>query len=538
MIAFIVPACGNPSKMAEKADQMLSASCEPQTLEVVAGKINAKVVVNFPEDFFHPKAIVEVVPVIVYRGGEAAGEPFVLQGEDVTDNYITVAKDGAAVSREFTFDYAEGMEDSHLELRMTVLHKDKRIPFTAPLKVADGANTTYMLVGRSGNLAYAPDAYQPVIEETNEAQILYQINSSVVRPSQLKSEEIKAFQEFLNRVSQDERRTVTGTDIISYASPDGKEEQNAKLAERRNASASKAFAKTINKKAGIEAPVNARSVAEDWDGFQELVKNSNIEDRELILRVLEMYSDPMVREREIKNMSQVYTMLAKEILPQLRRARFIANIEFQNYTDEELLDLVESNIEMLDEEALLHTASLIRNLDKKAAVYTKAIDKFGSDRAKHNKAVVMLYKNDVNAAEQLLSGVQARDGYYYNTLGVIALRKGDNEAAAAAFAKSSLKESRYNLGILDIWNGDYREAAAKLNGQGHHPEVLSAILVNDLAKAEKIAGCKCPTMNYLKAIIYARQGKVQEAQAALEIASKNEALAKRAETDIEFAKIR
>jgi len=537
MIAMIVPSCGNPAKMAEKADQ-LSVNCTPEVLEVVAGKVNTQVSVVFPAEFFHPKAIVEVQPVIVYNGGEVAGELVMLQGEDVTENYITVAEAGGTVTRNLTFDYVPGMEKSHLELRMTVLHKDKRIPFTAAVKVADGANTTYMLASQNGTLAYAPDAYQPVISEQNETQILYLINSANVRNSQLKSEDVKAFQAFLDEIKNDERRTVVGTDIISYASPDGKEDQNAALAEKRSKSAMKAYERTINKKAKLDVPVNSETVAEDWAGFQELVRNSDIADKELILRVLEMYNDPMVREREIKNMSRVYTTLAKEVLPQLRRARFIANIEFQNYSDAELLELVNTNIEQLDEEALLHTASLVKELDAKVSIYNQAISKYNSDRAKVNKAVALLLQNKNNEAAQVLANVVNKDGYYYNTLGVVALRAGNYTVAAQEFAKSSLKEARYNLGILDILNGNYAAAAKKLEGQGHHDEALAYILNGDLNKALSVATHKCAKMSYLKAIVYARQGNVEAAKAELEAACANEALAERAANDIEFAKIR
>ena len=220
---FVATSCGSPKKMAESAD-LVSVTCNPQVLEVVAGNIKADVSVTFPEDFFHPKAVVEAVPVLVYNGGEKALQPVMLQGEDVTENYQTVPEAGATISKTFEFPYIEGVEKSHLELRMTVLHKDKRIPFTAPYKVADGANTTYMLVKTDGTLAYAPDAYQAVIPEQNEAQILYLINSATVRPSQLKTDEIKAFQDFLTALKSDERRELVSTDIVAYASPDGKED--------------------------------------------------------------------------------------------------------------------------------------------------------------------------------------------------------------------------------------------------------------------------------------------------------------------------
>lgn len=538
LAAMVITSCGNPAKMAEKAE-LVSVNCDPQVLEVVADKIDAKVSVVVPADYFHPKAVVEVVPVLVYEGGESALNPVMLQGEEVTMNYTVVPEAGATITKDFTFDYKPGMEKSHLELRMSVLYKDKKTPYPSPYKVADGANTTYKLVKRQGALAYAPDAYQAVIPEKGEAQILYLINSATVRPAQLKSDEIKAFQEFLANVKADERREVKGTEIIAYASPDGKESLNEKLSGKRAESATKAFNTKINKKVGIEAPVNSVSVSEDWEGFKELVKNSDIADRELILRVLEMYSDPMVREREIKNMSQVFTILAKEILPQLRRARFIANIEFTNYSDEELVSLVDENIEILDEEALLHAASLLKCLDKKVSVYTKAAEKFNSCRAKVNLAVTLLKQGKDAEAATALAGVAEKSAYYYNALGVVALRKGDDKAAVEAFNKSNLKEAQYNLAVVDIVNGKYAAAKSKLKGAGCYNEALVNILTGDLAAAKKMVdGAKCPCKSYLKAIVAARQGDVEAAKAALEVVKKDECLAKRAEKDIEFAKVK
>lgn len=537
---LLIQSCGSPKKMAESAEEV-SVSCNPQVLEVVAGNIKADVTVTFPEDFFHPKAIVEVVPALVYDGGETVLDPVMLQGEDVTENYQVVAETGGTITKTFEFAYEEGMENSHLELRMTVIHKDKRIPFTAPYKVADGANTTYMLVKTSGSLAYAPDAYQAIISEQNEAQILYLINSATVRPSQLKSDEIKAFQEFLTNLKADERRELVSTDIIAYASPDGKEDFNAELSERRAKSASDAFNKKINnKKIGIETTVNTTNVDEDWEGFQELVSNSSIEDKDLILRVLDMYSDPAVREREIKNMSEVYTTLKKDILPELRRARFIANIEFTNYSNEELTALVNDNIEILDEEALLRAASLLEDANQKVTVYQKAVEKFNSDRAKVNLGVAYLTLGKNAEAENALASVSDKNcAYYNNAMGVVALRKGDNEAAAAAFNKSSLKEAQYNLAVIDILNGNYADAASKLNGEASFNEALVNILNGNLDAASRILGdAQCPCKSYLKAIIAARQGNVEAANAALETASQDEALAERAENDIEFAKIR
>lgn len=536
---FVATSCGSPKKMAESAEEV-SVSCNPQVLEVVAGNIKADVTVSFPADFFHPKAIVEILPVLVYNGGEIILDPVMLQGEDVTDNFEVIPEIGGTVERTFEFEYTEGVEDCFLELRMTVIHKDKRIPFIAPYKVADGANTTYMLVKTNGTLAYAPDAYQAIIPEQSEAQILYLINSATVRPSQLKSDEIKAFQEFLASIKADERRELISTDIVAYASPDGKEDFNAELSTRRAKTASDAFNKKINNKSiDINANVTTSHIDEDWEGFKELVSKSNIEDKDLILRVLEMYSDPAVREREIKNMSAVYTTLKKDILPELRRARFIANVEFTNYTNEELVALVNDNIEILDEEALLRAGSLLKDANQKITVYQKAVEKFNSDRAKINLGVAYLTlgKND-EAANALASVSDKNNTYYYNAIGVVELRKGNYEAAVAAFQKSSLKEAQYNIAVVDILNGNYADAAAKLKGANSFNEALADILTDNLSAASQIlANAQCPCKNYLKAIIAAREGNTDAALAALEIASKDEALAERAETDIEFATV-
>ena len=337
-VAFIglaILSCSNPSKMAKDA-QLVSVQNNPKVLEVIADEITATYTMNFPEGYFHPKAILEVVPVLVYQGGEVAAPAFKLQGEKVTDNYQAVPLAGGKASNTVKFAYKPGMEQSHLELRVAVWNKQKKIEFPSALKLADGANITYKLVHSAGTTALAPYDYKKTLSEKKETQILYEINSSVVRPKELTKEEIKEFKNFLAEVEKDNRREIKSTNIVAYASPDGSIDLNSKLSDKRGETAKKAFDK-ITEKAPIAAPVNVSTIAEDWEGFQELVAASTIQDKELILRVLSMYSDPMVREREIKNMSKVFKTLAEKILPELRRARFIANIDYSNYNDEELV---------------------------------------------------------------------------------------------------------------------------------------------------------------------------------------------------------
>lgn len=537
VLGLAAVACSSPEKMADMAENV-TVKCDPAVLEVVAGEIDATVSVTYPADYFHPKAILEVTPVLVYEGGEAAMEPFMYKGEKVLDNYKTIASEGQTVTEKVHFTYVPGMEKGYLELRGVVMHKKKSVNLPVK-KVADGTNTTYMLVNKDGKLDYIPDSYQEIIKQTAEGQILYTINSSTVRNSQLKSESIKSFQEALDEINANERKEIVSTDIIAYASPDGGEELNAKLSDKRSTSAEKAYGK-VTKGHEVEAPVNVKSIGQDWEGFQELVAQSDIADKDLIIRVLSMYSDPAVREKEIKNMSAVYQTLAKEILPELRRARFIANVEFTNYSNEELLQLIEENIDVLDEEALLRAASVAKENSAKADIYKKAINKYGSDRAQYNLAVVYLKENKLDAAKSALAEVKDQNAYWQNAMGVVALREGNAAEAAKYFNAAGTQTAKENLAVLDILNGNYAAAAEKLaDAQGCcHNKTLAYILTGQLDKAAASAKCASPSVSYLKAIIAARQGNAEEVKANLEAAGKVEALAERAAKDIEFAQYR
>ena len=531
--ATLAVACASPEKMAKMANNV-QVTCEPSVLEVVNGTIDPVVKVTYPKDYFNPKVILEVTPVIVYEGGEAAMKPFKYQGEKVKDNYKVVSSEGQKVTERLHFDYVEGMEKSHLELRNRVLAGKKSINLPTR-KVADGANTTYMLVKRAGNVAFKKDNYQDVIVTTAEGQIKYKVNSSEVRNSELKGTSVKEFLAALDAANANERSTVKSTEIVAYASPEGAEKLNNKLSGNRSQSASKAWNKITKGHDALDPSV--KSVGEDWEGFQQLVSESNIEDKELILRVLSMYSDPAVRENEIRNMSQVFTALKGEVLPELRRARLIANVETKNYTNEELLDILKNNEKILDEEALLRVASVAQDNAQKESIYQKAIERFNSSRAMYNLAALYLNEGKVSKAEAGLAELNAADPDVINAKGVVALRKDDFGTAESLFRKAGTPEAKKNLGIVLILTGQYEEAAQVLKDVDGccHNTVLAYILTNQLDKAMSSAKCGDPKVWYLKAIVAARQGKVSEMKTFLERAYKNPSLQARAAKDIEFA---
>ncbi|MBQ7071778.1 MAG: hypothetical protein IJM89_00220 [Bacteroidales bacterium] len=529
-------ACAPAKQMAKMAENVI-VECNPSVLEVVAGQINADLNVTYPDGYFHPKAILEVTPVIVYGNREVEGTTLYYQGEKVKDNFKVVPSDGGTVAERVRFAYQEGMEDCYLELRGRVGYKGRYV-YLPTRKVADGANTTYMLVKQDGLVPFKADNYQEIISMTEEGQILYTINSSDVRSSQLSSQSIKDFQAALDEIAANERKTLAGTEIVAYASPDGGQKLNNTLSERRAGSAEKAWSSVTGKRDAGDPVVS--SIGQDWEGFQELVSKSNIEDKDLILRVLSMYSDPAVRENEIKNMSEVYKELKGEVLPELRRARFIANVEFKNYTEDELKALLDDNINVLDEEALLHVATLVDDLNKKVQIYNQAIDRFGSDRAQFNLGAAYLQAGDLSRAAREFAKVKTQDADLKNATGVIAMRNGDFVTAANCFSAAGDEIGNANMGIIDILNGNYAKAAQELaNVPGCcHNTVLAYILTNQLDKAKATAHCQDPKVKYLLAIIAARQGNVGEMNSNLALANANADLAARAKKDVEFAAFR
>ena len=525
--------CASIEKMAQMAENV-KVTCDPGVLEATNDAIDAVVSVTYPADYFNPKAILEVTPVLVYEGGEAKMKPFIYQGEKVKDNYKVVSSDGQTVKEKIHFDYVPGMEKSHLELRGVARKGEKYVNLPAK-KVADGVNTTYMLVKRDGFVTPKADAYQDVISSTAEGQIKYLVNSADVRNSELKGKSVKEFLAAIDQINADERTKITGTEIRAYASPEGPEGKNNELADKRSASANKALNDMAKKHDNLSS-ADVKSLGEDWEGFQQLVKESDIQDKELILRVLSMYSDPAVRENEIRNMSQVFTALKGEVLPELRRARLIANVEYQNYTSEELLKLLNDNADVLDEEALLRTATLVKDNDQKEEIYKRAVSKFGSERAQFNLAALYLSEGKLARAEDALAKVHSNDADVLNAQGVIALRKNDLATAANYFRRSTSPDAKKNLGIVQILSGDYEDAAKTLSDVDGccHNTVLAYILTGQLDKASKTVSCKDQKVTYLKAIIAARKGDAAGVRENLG-AITNRELLDRAKKDVEFA---
>lgn len=537
-LAALVLASASCSK--SRAEKMamaenVVATCTPGVLQLVGDKIPATITVTYPEGYFYPEATLAVTPVLVYEGGYQMGTTVVYQGEKVKDNNKVVAKDGGTVTQNVVFDYVKGAEKCFLELRSVATVGVTSVNCPA-VKIAEGCNTTSQLVDLKGTYSLADDGYQYILHKSTEGQVLYDVNSAEVKKSELRSQSIKELQAALEEIANDSRLTVTGQQIIAYASPEGGQQYNAKLSDKRAGTAEKAWGKISDSKADVQV----KSVGQDWEGFQEAISASDIQDKELILRVLSMYSDPAVRESEIRNMSQIYTEIADKVFPELRRARFVTNYDYKNFTDEELAELADKAVNTLDETALLKVAANTEDPARKAVLYNIAQQKFNSQKALQNLAATYLAKEEPAVAEYYLDKLADQNApEAVNARGVAAMLRGNLDDAVKLFSKAGTGEAKANLGALDIFKGDYAGAAAKLAGLGTTNEALANILAGNLSKASQIlAGLKGAAADYLKAIVAARKGDVAGAKALIKAAGDADAaLAARAAKDIEFAAV-
>lgn len=507
--------------------------CTPEVLEIKAGKIPATITVTCPKGYFHPKATMDVTPVLVYEGGELEGKFLQYQGDKVKDNYKVVSSDGATITEKLVFPYTPGCEKARLELRSVVHYKDKDYPIDA-IKVADGCLATYMLADMGGVYEPKPDGYQPILYRTTEGRILYDVNSDKVNQEQFETNSMVNYKNSLEYLKEDERTTIKGTQIVAYASPEGGKEYNAKLSDKRADTAQKALDKVAS---DVEfTGTEVKSVGQDWEGFQEAVSKSNIEDKDLILRVLSMYSDPAVRESEIRNLSQIYSEINKKVFPALRRARLVTSTEFRNYNDEELLKMAEEKgLERFDEPSILRLAAIADTPESKETLYKFAISKFNSDTARYNLAMLYLDEGKTSLGGAYLSKIKEPDAEVLNATGVVALRNDDYELAADCFEKAG-SISKENEILMGIKRGDYEAAAAAAKGQKGDNAALALLLAGDVDGAAAALEGDGARTDYLRAVVAARQGRTADARKWLDSAcGKDEALRARAANDIEFA---
>ncbi|MBO7472146.1 MAG: hypothetical protein J6T78_09860 [Bacteroidaceae bacterium] len=540
--AFVLSSC---SKLGKLTDENFTVI--PTPLELVGGEVPATINGTFPVKYMKKKAVVTVTPVLKYEGGESVGQSATFQGEKVEGNGTTVSyKMGGVYAMKSSFTYEEPMMKSDLYARFDAKLGNKTVSIPE-VKIGYGVLATSNLLGRCNiNGATAPDAFQRIMEQKQEANIKFLINQANLRASELSTVSIKDLGKILREINDNEEtRALQNIEVSAYASPDGKLSFNEKLAEKRQ-DVSADYLKKELKKIKMNADVDTKFTAEDWDGFQELISKSNLQDKEVILRVLSMYKDPEEREQQIRNMSEVFTDIKESILPELRRARLIVNYEVIGRSDDQILAQFSEDPSKLSVEELVYGANKLVTDGATRQQWNQTIaQQYPSDyRALNNMAQQAIANGNSEQAKSYLrqaSSINNNAAEVNTNLALLALKDGDIAAAERYLAKGSGSDTfREVMGNLNIAKGNYTQAAADLAGVKSNSAALAQILAKDYTSAKNtLASIKNADAitSYLQAILAARIGDASTVTSALASAIRQDAsLAKRAANDYEFVK--
>lgn len=558
--ALLLTGCASLKKMKKEANK-INYSVSPEVLETKGGSVNFTIQGRIPEKYFLKKATVVASPVLEYAGKEKAAESFTLQGESVkANNQVISYSKGGSFTYNGSIPYEFNMRKSELQLKLRASKGKSSLDFT-PVKIADGVIATSTLVDNSPLTitgvqkqknttgVYDPtiDKFQRIVPDQYVADLIYLINSSEVRGKELTKDEIKRLNQYILNAYTGENKELKGVEISAYASPDGKLDLNTKLSEKREGTSSKVIEKELSKNK-VKTEVKAKYTPEDWEGFKALMEKSSIQDKELILRVLSMYSDPEVREREIKNLSSAFTSVATDILPKLRRAKITATSDLIGKTDAEITALANSDPSKLNQAELLYAATLTKDADKQKEIYTSFTKIYADDwRGFNNLGLVLLNEGNLEQASanfEKADKLDPKNPIVQNNLGCVELKRNNLSKAEELFgaATGAGQEVNENLGIVKIMQGQYETAVKYFNEDSESVanKALAQLLSGDnngALRTLNAAPIESGRVAYLKAIIAARTAKTSTMYENLGKAIKKDPAYKSlARTDLEFAK--
>jgi tetratricopeptide (TPR) repeat protein len=515
LAAAVLSSCSGLNKM-KKNEGLIKYEVTPKVLETHAGLVNVTIKGQFPAKYFDKKTTLTATPVLTYTGGETAFEKVqVVQGESVQSNNKVITYNGGDFTYTASIPYKEAMKVSELMLKVHAERGKKSLDFD-PVKLADGVIATSTLVDKWGKTILMKDNFVRITPETQSAAINYVINKYDIRPAELKKTDITALMDYIKAVAADPNRQLKAATVSSYASPDGTFALNEKLAGNRGTTADKFIKKGFDKVEAAKAAnfFTEKTTAEDWEGFKTEVANSSLQDKDLILRVLSMYSDPDVREKEIKNMSSAFEALKTDILPKLRRSQFFIDVDKIGRSDDQILAQAKSDPKVLSLEEMLYAATLTKDANEQLAFYTAAAEAYPKCiRAANNMGVALMSlgkTDEAIAAFEKAKAIENND-VVKNNLGMASLAKDDLTKAAEYFNSmtAATNESKAGLGAIAITKGEYDQAVNYLGTEPSFNLALAQLLKGDVNKAKATLDgmkemCKCGKPSYLKAVVGAR----------------------------------
>jgi len=528
LIISILTSCGL-SNMASKYESV-NINVTPPTLQAHAGNVEVNIDASFPEKYFAKTSTVEFTPVLISSGGEKKFKSIVIQGEEATGGEATVFyTTGGKFSYQDKIPYTNDMMESKLELRAIGKSKDKELAFDSRT-IANGVLATSTRVQNTEDLSFAKSNYEKetILEES--AIIYFLVNQSNVRTTEKSDDDIRRLEEFASLGNK-----THSIEVKSYASPEGSVDLNDNVSDKRAASTLR-FLKKMLKKANLDGVDNNDlytevSEGEDWEGFNKLMRNSDIKDRRRITKIVNSVEDLEKREQAIRDMAEIYDAIEKDVLPQLRKAKITIRSFEPKKSDSLILELAKNNAAALDMKELLYSASLTDDIDQKISIFNSASEIHNNWKGYNNIACLMLENNRLNEAKKYLSKAEKLNNTasnIQNNKAVIAAWEGDLELAKKLYNKGATTK---NKALLDLRTANYKKASRFFKNKNTHNAALAKMLNGQNSTCnENTAEC-----NYLNAISYARSANEDMMIKSLKSAiTKNIKYKEEAKKDLEF----
>ena len=521
-------------------------------LHMKGGEITLQINGKFVEKGLNPKGIAEITPIFFCADGNEI--PFlteIYQGPKAAGNGKVVPAEGLPFSYSSTIPYQKSMAGGEVKVRILFKMGTKDPVELDLIKIADGTIITPLLLDLDDHVIMTSECnFKRTNSFSKSATLNFSKGKHNISSREMRDSDIKELLSLISSsIEEDSKIDIKSIQISSFASPEGEVDLNNNLAQDRGNSAMNFMlskAKRMKFSAGKEKSFyNVSAKGEDWAGFKTEVSKTDHEDKELILRVLQMTSDLNKREKEIRNMAKTYSFLEKKVLPQLRRSTITVNYDEVGYSDNELKALIASNPDTLNLEELIQASLNEEDLNVKLRNFNNAQRLFPNDWRIMNNIGYLLYNmGDIDGSTQAFEKALSitDNSVVSNNVGAVKHMKAgkSSDEIKTLFESSNTKESKYNSGLILIEEGKYEESITSMGDSKSYNYALANVLAEHYDAASDALddiNCDCAKSYYLKAIIGARTANTEMVMENLKSAfEKDASLKNTAKKDMEFIK--
>ncbi len=532
----------------------------PNPLEYRNDSVAVTIKADYPKKSIPKKGHAVLTPSLEFNGQSVAYPTLKVKGEKSKgEGQVLNHKSGGTVSYTGTIQYRDGMQRSELFVKangFTMSSKGEKEKFSGktPNAVAQGVIVTPLLAYVDAkSMAVGKHNYGPIFK-TGTSVLYFAYNSKEVRVTDKNGnkQSVSEFNQFVDKQTKDQS-SFKGMDVLGYASPEGKEDLNAKLSAGRSENFSKLLqkeVKKVNKELASSAAMKTEAKGADFAGFEKKLSEKAGGSGSKVSSIVRGGVTNAELQKQLKAMdASLAKQIENEVLSPLRRAEVITTVELKPKTEAELKSLSVSDPASLTYEELLYTSqTFISDNNTRLAINQSATKVNPNDWRAYNNAGAAaaslgkwdVAENELRAAEK----VAPNEKMVLSNLGRVFWNKGDRKKAEEYFDKASgFPEADQAKGTILILRGKYTEAVSKFGSANTFNSALAKLLAGRAGDVESTlnggADKDKALSDYLKAIAAARQGNKDKVLSNLKAAfGKDASLRNKSKDDAEFIKYR